>query len=226
MSQLLPTLQAQTIQDSLRDYLTTTFGLADSAAQHALEEFLTQEQSGIFRGPYIRTRTPFKPSARTDNPLDITPGKHTPYGHQAEAFARLSTRDLDPHERPKPTLVTTGTGSGKTESFLYPILDHVVRHKRAGGAGISALILYPMNALATDQAQRLAQVITTDPQFQGIRAAIYTGETGDSERSAVTADGLINVREAIRGNPPDILLTNYKICLLYTSDAADDTASV
>ncbi|PXA79381.1 heavy metal resistance protein CzcA [Auritidibacter sp. NML120779] len=222
MSQLLPTLQVQTIQDSLRDYLTTTFGLADSAAQHALEEFLTEEQSGIFRGPYIRTRTPFKPSARTDNPLDITPGKHTPYGHQAEAFARLSTRGLAPHERPKPTLVTTGTGSGKTESFLYPILDHVVRHKRAGGAGISALILYPMNALATDQAQRLAQMITTDPQFQGIRAAIYTGETGDSERSAVTADGLINVREAIRGNPPDILLTNYKMLnqlLLRQADA-------
>ena len=222
MSQLLPTLQAQTIQDSLRDYLTTTFGLADSAALHALEEFLTQEQSGIFRGPYIRTRTPFKPSAQTDNPLDITPGKHTPYGHQAEAFARLSTRDLAPHERPRPTLVTTGTGSGKTESFLYPILDHVVRHKRAGGAGISALILYPMNALATDQAQRLAQMITTDSQFQGIRAAIYTGETGDSDRSAVTADGLINVREAIRGNPPDILLTNYKMLnqlLLRQADA-------
>lgn len=52
--------------------------------------------------------------------------------------------------------MTTGTGSGKTECFLLPILDHVLRARRTGHSGMKALILYPMNALANDQAARLA----------------------------------------------------------------------
>ena len=211
MSQLLPTNQARRAQESLSEYLRTTFALADKEVQAALDRFLTDPETGIFKGPYIRTRTPFEPQADGAAALDITPGKFSPYGHQARTFARLSSAHLGEGERPQPTLVTTGTGSGKTEAFLYPMLDHVIRHRRHGGTGVSGLILYPMNALATDQAQRLARMITEDPQLGGIRAAIYTGDDGDATRSKVTADGLINDRDAIRANPPDILLTNYKM---------------
>lgn len=208
---LLPTAQAAEITEGLTNYLKTTFALADSSVQKALDSFLTDPQDGIFKGPFIRTRTPFKPAPGGADSLDIAPGKFDPYGHQSAAFARLSTKGLEPHERPRPTLATTGTGSGKTESFLYPILDHVVRHKRRGGAGISALILYPMNALAVDQAQRLADMITADPELGSVRAAMYVGDTGDKTRRVVTAEGLINDRSTIRDNPPDILLTNYKM---------------
>lgn len=211
MSQLLPTAQARRARESLTEYLRTTFALADKEVQTALDRFLGDPETGIFKGPYVRTRTPFKPQPSGRDALEITPGKFEPYGHQARAFERLSSRHLDEGKNPQPTLVTTGTGSGKTESFLYPILDHVMRHRRQGGSGVSGLILYPMNALATDQAQRLARMITEDPQFGGIRAAIYTGDDGDAKRSRVTGDGLINDREAIQSNPPDILLTNYKM---------------
>ncbi len=81
---------------------------------------------------------------------------------------RISDEDKP---RPLPTLVTTGTGSGKTEAFLYPILDHVLRARRDGRAGMKALILYPMNALANDQAARLAKLLTTRPELAGITAA-------------------------------------------------------
>ncbi|MFL0577285.1 DEAD/DEAH box helicase [Brevibacterium luteolum] len=208
---LLPTFQAASIRRSLSEYLTTTFSLADRAAQQALDDFLTDPSSGIFTGPFVRTRTPFEPVADAQNALDIVPGKYRPYGHQAEAFRRLSSRGLNPAERPKPTIVTTGTGSGKTEAFLYPILDHIRRERRAGQSGMSALILYPMNALALDQAQRLSQMLVEDPQFAGIRAGLYVGDSGDSGRSMVTADGLITDRETLRAEPPDILLTNYKM---------------
>lgn len=211
MSQLLPTNQARRAQESMSEYLRTTFALADKEVQAALDRFLTDPETGIFKGPFIRTRTPFEPQADGAAALDITPGRFSPYGHQARAFARLSSARLGEGERPQPTLVTTGTGSGKTEAFLYPMLDHVIRHRRHGGTGVSGLILYPMNALATDQAQRLARMITEDAQLGGIRAAIYTGDDGDATRSKVTADGLINDRDAIRANPPDILLTNYKM---------------
>lgn len=212
--ELLPTLQARKIKDSLSEYLTTTFSLADKNAQQALDEFLTDPDSGIFRGPFVRTRTPFAPTenAGGTHPLDITPGRHTPYGHQTAAFARLTSKGLSPHERPLPTLVTTGTGSGKTESFLYPILDHVLRHRRAGGAGMSALVLYPMNALALDQAQRLATMITSSgSSFGSIRAGLYVGDIGDAKRGHVTSEGLITDRRALQEDPPDILLTNYKM---------------
>ncbi|MCA9687641.1 MAG: DEAD/DEAH box helicase, partial [Myxococcales bacterium] len=111
--------------------------------------------------------------------------------------------------------------SGKTEAFLFPILDHVLRAKRRGLTGMKALILYPMNALANDQAQRLASILTSHDDLAGVTAAIYTGEQGP-QRSKVSADGLITRRDVIRSDPPDILLTNYKMLdqlLLRNADA-------
>src|SRR5699024_2232454 len=174
MSQLLPTAQARRARESLTEYLRTTFALADTEVQTALDQFLSDPVTGIFKGPFVRTRTPFKPQPGGADALEITPGSSDPYRNQARASERLSSRRLAGGKRPQPTLVPTGTGSGKTESLLSPVLDHVVRHRRQGGTGVSGLILYPMNALATDQAQRLARMITEDPQLGGIRADIYT----------------------------------------------------
>lgn len=142
------------------------------------------------------------------------------YGHQAAAFERLSTKFRD---RPQPTLVTTGTGSGKTEAFLYPILDHVLRAKTAGVTGMKALILYPMNALANDQAERLARLITDHPELSGVSAGLYTGEQSTGGRTRVTREGLVTDRSLMHSSPPDILLTNYKMLdhLLLHPDRAD-----
>lgn len=211
MSELLPALQAEDVRDGLVDYLSTTFALAEEDARVALDRFLRHPERGIFKGPYLRLRLPFRPAAEGwRSTLDWYEG-FPPYGHQAEAFARLSSANLGPDKlRPLPTLVTTGTGSGKTEAFLYPILDHVLRAKREGVGGIKALILYPMNALANDQARRLTELITTSPALGGVRAALYTGQSGPT-RGMVTADGLITDRTAMQADAPDILLTNYKM---------------
>jgi ATP-dependent helicase YprA (DUF1998 family) len=211
VSELLPTLQAEDVRDGLVDYLSTTFALADEDARIALDRFLRHPERGIFKGPYVRLRLPFRPAEEGwRSTLEWYEG-FPPYGHQAAAFARLSSANLGPSKpRPLPTLVTTGTGSGKTEAFLYPILDHVLRAKREGVGGIKALILYPMNALANDQARRLTELITTSPALGGVRAALFTGQSGPT-RSTVTADGLITNRTAMHAEAPDILLTNYKM---------------
>ena len=207
MSELLPTIQAAAIRHSLVDYLTTTFALTDLDARDALDRFLADPESGMFKGPYVRLRLPFRPADEGWRDALEWYGGFPPYGHQATAFRRLSSLK---DRRPQPTLVTTGTGSGKTEAFLYPILDHVLRARREGVAGTKALILYPMNALADDQAQRLTQLITTHPELGAVTAAIYTGQQGP-QRTMVTAAGLITDRAIIQDNAPDILLTNYKM---------------
>jgi ATP-dependent helicase YprA (DUF1998 family) len=222
MAELLPLAQADSIQQSLLDYLGTTFALADPDARRVLNDFLQDPASGMFRGPYVRLRLPFRPAEDGwRQTLEWYEGP-TPYGHQAAAFARLSSYDLTAEKpRPLPTLVTTGTGSGKTEAFLYPILDHVQRAKRAGITGMKAIVLYPMNALANDQALRLTRLLTQSPGLAGITAALYTGEAGP-QRTKVSKDGLITDRDVIRDLAPDILLTNYKMLdqlLLRAADA-------
>lgn len=223
MSSLLPSHTANHIVDGLSEYLTTSFSLTEHTTAAGLEKFLKDPVDGMFHGPYIRTRLPYAPADEWDGLLEWMPEKFVPYRHQAQAFSRLSSMRNGTARRPEPTLVVTGTGSGKTESFLYPILDHCCRELARGHfEGVKALILYPMNALANDQAARLAKLITVDSKLSGIRAGIYTGENQDN-RTAVSAEELITDRETLRQSPPDILLTNYKMLdqlLLRDADAS------
>ncbi|WP_062393382.1 DEAD/DEAH box helicase [Gordonia phthalatica] len=221
MGVLLPTIQANHLREGLTDYLATTFALTDPDAQGALSDFVGHPDTGMFKGPYVRLRLPYAPAGGNWRMhLDWWPTGFTPYGHQAAAFERLSSKF---HARPQPTLVTTGTGSGKTEAFLYPILDHVLRAKAAGVTGMKALILYPMNALANDQAERLARLITEHSELSGVTAGLYTGEQSTGGRTKVTDEGLITDRSLMHSAPPDILLTNYKMLdhLLLHPDRAD-----
>ncbi|MCM3882707.1 DEAD/DEAH box helicase [Frankia sp. R82] len=186
----------------MTQYLTTTFALADSAEQAALASFLDDPEYGIYRGPYLRVRTPFRVAAEGwRKHLAWAPDGWTPYAHQATAFARLSTKS----GTAKPTVVTTGTGSGKTEAFLMPILDHCRRARAEGQSGVKALLLYPMNALATDQAGRL-NAFLQDPALAEVTAGLYIGEGPAQSYPRVMTD-----RGEIRRTVPDILITNYKM---------------
>lgn len=74
----------------------------------------------MFNEPYLSLKLRFVKTNQEEIdqvPLEIKPD-WLPYDHQVKSWNRLSTQDKDP----EPTIVTTGTGSGKTESFIYPIV--------------------------------------------------------------------------------------------------------
>nr|WP_242516873.1 DEAD/DEAH box helicase [Corynebacterium mendelii] len=204
---MLPVHAGDSIRKGLTEYLATSFSLADNNTAKPLTHFLEDPEKGIFHGPYVKTRLPYAPAEDWKGLLDFLPPWFVPYYHQAQAFRRLSSKD----SAPEPTLVVTGTGSGKTESFLYPILDHARRERGQGKAGVKAIIIYPMNALANDQAKRLAELLDSSPELSAVTAGIYTGDSGLGGNRKMTADSLITSRAAMRDDPPDILLTNYKM---------------
>ena len=106
-------------------------------------------------------------------------------------------------------VLTSGTGSGKSLTYIVPIVDHVLR--KGSGGGIKAIIVYPMNALANSQDEELKKFLQKGyPDGAApVRFARYTGqEKGEA-------------RDAIRSNPPDILLTNYMMLELLLTRAED-----
>ena len=146
------------------------------------------------------------------------PKRRRPYQHQLDCWQRL----LD--STPRSVLVSSGTGSGKTECFLVPILEDLVRQREEDGhlAGVQALFLYPLNALINSQRDRLRAWCG---RFgQDIRFCLYNGETPEHARAAdVRKAGAEQVsRQQLRTDPPPMLVTNatmLEYMLVRTEDA-------
>lgn len=210
---MLSLQQAFEAKASIIEYLKSTFSFKEKAVGRAFYQFITDEKEGMFKGPYISLKLPFvKAEAGEDIPLEIRP-PFPPFDHQLKAFQRLTTSK---EHQPQPTILTTGTDSGKTEAFLYPVLDYC--YKNLHRKGIKVIILYPMNALATDQAGRLAEAIFDDPKIKGkITAGLFIGEGkanlkgGETYLKSMGKKNIIEDRQSILDSPPDILLTNFKM---------------
>lgn len=215
-----PLIVAQQVTQGVADFLRAAFPSATPGFAGLMEAFLA-ERGNLFRGPYLTVPLPFRKQANPSQPpFAWLPADFVPHAHQARAFARLSG------DHAQSTLVATGTGSGKTECFLYPILEHCRAQRAAGQSGIKAIILYPMNALASDQAGRVAKEIVKAAALSGIRAGLYVGDKPavESDQVRQLEDGSFTVitdRHALRQNPPDILLTNYKMLDFLLIRAAD-----
>ncbi len=129
--------------------------------------------------------------------------------HQAEA--------IDVAKRGESYVLTTGTGSGKSLGYFIPIVDDVLRRKKAGDpcTGITAIIVYPMNALCNSQLEELVKFLRFGygEGKEPVTFGRYTGQESNEER------------ERIAKNPPNILLTNYVMLeLIMTRFWATDTA--
>ena len=132
------------------------------------------------------------------------PLERKPYEHQLQAWKLLLS------EAKNSVVVTSGTGSGKTECFLVPILDSLIREQlriKQPLIGVRALFLYPLNALINSQRDRLRA--WTHGLGGGIRFCLYNGVTPEILPGAQGLLGSeIKDRKTLRKTPPPILVTN------------------
>lgn len=216
---MIPGLLAQDVAKSLREFIVTGFetdtwpfaGKFEQLvnAHSAASQDSAFENSGdaFIKGPYVSISLPF---AKNTDRRDFFPTfetEHSPFVHQQDAWSNLRSAAAGQKAKPKSTIVATGTGSGKTECFMYPLLDHCLRNTKPG---IKAIIVYPMNALAGDQAKRFADVIHSTPELKGkVRVGLFVG--GESDEKFMGEKQVITCKNTLRKSPPDILLTNYKM---------------
>ena len=176
------TYTERVVGDFLR-YQLTTYPFADADLHDQMRRLLSLEETRntpLLKGPFISLSQAFARGASVRALVEagilhphvqrLSQYEHV-YGHQQEAFESIHAG--------KTTVVSTGTGSGKTECFLYPVISHGLRLRDAGAAeGIAAVLVYPMNALAEDQLGRLRELLAGS----GISFGMYVGKT--PERAA------------------------------------------
>ena len=111
--------------------------------------------------------------------------------------------------------ITAGTGSGKTEAFLLPLLNDLVRNPRQPGEdGVRAIIIYPLNALVNDQVDRLYRWLRGQKRISLFH---FTGETPEDDQEANRVGYpkfeacRRRTRQEARADPPDVLITNYSM---------------
>ena len=211
------------INKRYKEYIRSSFKFGKNRLQGLFEKQL--EQESLFKGPYVNLDLPFQRGKNLQQLIDD--------GTLCKSFSMLGdmnlTRPLYSHQEEAIRLIgsghsaviTTGTGSGKTECFLFPILNDLLKDVENGNneIGIRAIFLYPMNALVNDQIDRIRAILTACPS---ITYGFFTGDTPETatskyreklgeENKVFIPDNELVSRKEIRENPPHLLFTNYSM---------------
>ena len=214
--------KAEYINNRYKEYLKSSFHFEKENMQRLFEKSLEKET--LFHGPYVNLILPFQRGKTVRNlveegilcksflRLDNTHPDRPLYKHQEESIRKISQN--------RSVVVTTGTGSGKTECFLYPILNEILSEIENGNdeVGIRAIFLYPMNALVNDQINRLRGILKQTPE---VTFGFFTGDTEERvsknfrenkrQSGEEVLDNELISREEIRDHPPHLLFTNYSM---------------
>lgn len=230
-----PIEASKNIKDEFISYVSTNFHIADKDYAKQFTEGLNKVNE-VAKGPYLDINDSFETGENIEtlisqgelSPLfqELENGvsesdkeiklKRKLYLHQEQAIRKINQK----HN----LVVTTGTGSGKTECFILPIINHLLREKEQDTltSGVRAILIYPMNALANDQMKRLRQILKNYPD---ITFGVYNSSTQETEEKGIAEYGRIFKdangqalkplpnevisRKTMRQTPPHILVTNY-----------------
>lgn len=207
----------------LTDSLVSIWASGHTKEQECLRELL-DEREPLIADPVFQTIFPwdaakatFEEHARNLHMLDedfvkalssisgdaeeyCFPADRYPYKHQSESWKGMLV------DR-KTIAVTSGTGSGKTECFIIPVLQDLYRErcKPDYREGVQAIFLYPLNALMKNQRERIHQWSKSLPK--PVTYAIYNGEMEESGKTSGEYPQVCT-RKEMREHPPQILFTN------------------
>jgi len=234
-----PRITTEKIRTEYQEYISSILTVKDSEITKLARK--TVKNTDFVKGPYLETTLPFeqgkslsdlaKEGLLSDEFSKM--GKNVHYKdwklriHQENALRHFITDD-------KNMIISTGTGSGKTECYLYPIFNELMRQKERCELddGVRALLIFPMNALANDQQKKLRKLLKDYPditfgRYTGETEHKYTKETAEEAEIRLHAEyddshcnetdiDLRNsipneymCREYMAKKPPHILLTNY-----------------
>lgn len=224
--------QTNFIKQKFTRYLESTFDIRDGEYKALFYKRLHELQSKLLKGPFLASSLPFEPSYSINELISsddeflrmnssmaklggVDPNRKN-YTHQIQCFKQIN--------KGRNVVVTTGTGSGKTECFMLPIINSILNEKEENKAkgiaykkGIRAIFLFPMNALVYDQIDRLRTLL----KDLDITFGFYTGRTPEDndqtekekyiKKYGEPCNNELFTRKTMRMNPPDILFTNYSM---------------
>jgi len=188
---------AQIVED-YANYISSFLNIADSGIKQHVEDQL--KQGKLWPEPLLQFNPAFE-MAGTVNDLaqtgviheelaDIFKG-YSLYHHQVKAI-QLGTQHQD-------FVVTSGTGSGKSLTYIGSIFHYLLSNPNQ--AGITAIVVYPMNALINSQYEEFDRYKKNYEKSTGKQFPISFGQYTGQEKE--------EKRQQMRENPPQILLTNY-----------------
>lgn len=227
------------IRSDYKEYLASIISVKDKEIADLSYDAIYK--TDFVKGPFLETTLPFVEgkSLKALAEEGVVSQEFAKMGHSVhydEWKLRIHQEKALRHiiEKQRNMIVSTGTGSGKTECYLYPIFNELMREKEKNtlDPGVRALLIFPMNALANDQQKKLRKLLRSYPDITFGR---YTGETehkGSKEtaeeaemRLHETYDSIhkndndpdlrssipneLMCREMMAKTPPHILLTNY-----------------
>lgn len=219
-----PIKTTEYINEKYKEYISSILSVKDKRLKEKAFKKIS-EGNKFIKGPYLEITPEFEKGKSINNLIeDNILSKDFKYLNHEFKNDRLLYKHQEVSinkvcKEKKNIIVATGTGSGKTECFLIPIINELMKENEEEklNSGVRALLLYPMNALANDQIKRLRKALK---EYQNITFGRYTGETPEKYNTALesfkkqnngevpTKNELI-CREQMRANPPHILLTNY-----------------
>lgn len=199
------------VENKLKSSITSLWATGDAEMQKYFAYLL--ENEGLVAKPIFQNMFPWENTGKTFGECEDIFSKDfinalaktgfskeiKPYKHQIASWKSFLNEN-------KSIAVTTGTGSGKTECFMLPVLSDLYENC-SNKEGINAIFLYPLNALIGSQEKRLGEWCSA---LGGLNFAVYNGNTTENAKKETKEKALPKIidRETIRNKPPQILFTN------------------
>lgn len=224
----------QELNSSLAKFITSAAAVSSRRAPKLRAALNDQiEREILVKGPFVESLPDFDKGASLQR-MSEEGRLHTDWAKMKDDAPALWSRPLHAHqaqamEQDGNFIVATGTGSGKTESFLFPMIEDLLSSQRRKNPGVKAILIYPLNALATDQMHRIARLLFCDLGDPGLTLGRFTGQVQASAKrrdeeailqrmpvfrenfgeDAKVPEGWLLSRQEMLDTPPDILITNY-----------------